>query len=176
MAATLALTFSQTNSGKEFIITDASTEIVDYATAVMSISYDGGTAVVVTSLLPVDWGFGKTVTITPEDLLQASDDTAFLDGIYTVEYNTTAVAKITYNTLLDYNVKYCVYNMLRQVPDVFNANPCKDVNVQRALFMYTFLKSLEFSAACGQVNEIESILAKLQILCLKPTINECYCN
>lgn len=176
MAATLALTFSQADGGKQFILTDASTEIVDYPTSVITISYNGATPVNVSSLLPVDWGSGKTVTITPEDLLQASDNNPFLDGVYTVEYNTATVAKVSYNTLLDYNVKYYVYNMLRQVPDVFNANPCKSADVQRALFMFTFLKSLEFSAACGQVNNINTILASLQRLCLTPTINECYCN
>jgi hypothetical protein len=169
----IALTFSQSDSGKIFTITDASTVGSNLAGAVVTVTYDD----VVYTITLGAWAVGAHVDVTA-DLVGQTADTAFLDGIYTVNYVTTAVPApgVTYNTLLDYNVKYCVYNMLRQVPDVFNANPCKDVNVQRALFMYTFLKSLEFSAACGQVNEIESILAKLQILCLKPTINECYCN
>lgn len=178
MAATLALTFAQTDAGKQFIITDASTEIVDYPTAYMAISFNGATAVDVSELLPVDWGSGKTVTITPEDLLQASDDAPFTDGVYTVVYYTTATegAKVTYNTLLNYNVKYCVYNMLRQIPTLHLVNPCKSVEVARANFMKGLLDSLEFSAACGQVNNINTILASLQRLCLTPTINECYCN
>jgi hypothetical protein len=35
---------------------------------------------------------------------------------------------------------------------------------------------LEYSAACGQVNEINTILITLQALCLNPGINECYNN
>ena len=53
---------------------------------------------------------------------------------------------------------------------------CTKDSVQQAIFMYTFLKSLEYAAACGQVTEINTILAMLQKLCLNPKINECYCN
>ena len=171
--AALALTFNQSDSGKVFTITDASTDVVITDSAVLAVTWND---VAYPITLPATWAVGESIDITPTDVGQASDDNSFLDGVYSVSYAFAGQTTVIYNTLLDYNVKYYVYNMLRQVPDVFNANPCKSVDVQRALFMFTFLKSLEFSAACGQVNNINTILASLQRLCLTPTINECYCN
>ena len=173
---TLALTFVQSNNGKTLTVTDASEAGSDLT----------GATLVITGLDDVDYNITLTAWATPGDEeveVTADDvgqtaDTAFLDGVYLVTYNATSEDVVTYNILLDYNVKYCVYNLYRQLPDNIHSDNslCTNKEVERVRFMGTFLKSLEYSAACGQVNEIETILVSLQNLCLNTGVNECYCN
>ena len=170
----LALTFVQSNNGKTLTITDASTAGTNMTGAAMTITWDS----VIYTITLTAWAVGSEVEVTADDVGQTADN-AFLDGIYTVAYSNDAVGDddVSYNVLLDYNVKYCVYNLYRELPDI---HACKDIctnkEVERVQFMGAFLKSLEYSAACGQVNEISTILATLQNLCLNSGINECYCN
>jgi len=174
----LALTFEQSNSGKTFTITDASDDGTNLAGAHLTIVYNSET--VYDADLGVDWATpgDESIDLTSSDLGQGAD-AHIKDGVYTITYSVddSGVEDVTYNTLLNYNVKYCVYNILKQLPDVHAANDlCTKPEVQQATAMHTFLKSLEYSAACGQTNEIRTILAMLQKLCLNPKINECYCN
>lgn len=172
----LGLTFEQSNNGKTLTITEASDAGTNLAGAAISITYNSTEY----SITLGTWNTVGTssVEVTADDVGQTADS-AFVDGIYTIKYTTTADATgVTYNTLLDYNVKYCVYNMYRQLPNTYLSSPtlCTNKEVERVRFMGTMLKSLEYSAACGQVNEIRTILSTLQNLCLNPGINECYCN
>ena len=172
---TLALTFVQSNNGKTLTITDDSEAGTDFTGITMTIVFDDSDPYTITL---TDWATpgDEEVEVTADDVGQTAD-TAFLDGIYTVAYDATNETAVGYNVLLDYNVKYCVYNIYRQLPDIHACtNLCSNKEVERANFMGTFLKSLEYSAACGQINEIEVILATLQNLCLNPGINECYNN
>ena len=178
----LGLTFEQSNNGKTLTITEASTESPSLAGATITISTVVGTTVtqVYSSVMSAEWiaGTETELELEADDLGGTSGD-AIIDGVYRIKYVTTAdTTGVTYNTLLDYNVKYCVYNMFRQLPDKYLASPalCTNKEVERVRFMGTMLKSLEYAAACGQVNEIQTILATLQNLCLNPGINECYCN
>jgi len=169
----LALTFKQSNNGKTLTITDASDAGTNMDGAQITIEFNDKTF----SPELDTWSVGDSVEVTPSDLGQDADK--FTDGVYKVSYTNDAVgdSDVSYNVLLDYNVKYCVYNILRQLPDIHAANDlCTKPEVQQATAMHTFLKSLEYSAACGQTNEIRTILAMLQKLCLNPKINECYCN
>jgi hypothetical protein len=170
----LALTFEQSNNGKTLTVTDASDAGTDYTGLTLTLGTYGGTAysITVTGITQP----GDTVEITADDVGQTAD-TAFTDGVYTATYNATNEDQVAYNVLLDYNVKYCVYNMYRQLPDIHACTDlCSNKQVERTQFMGTMLKALEYSAACGQVTEIQTILATLQNLCLNPGINECYCN
>ncbi len=174
----LALTFKQSNNGKIFTISDASEAGTNLAGARLIIVYNN--EVIYDNVLGVDWSTpgDESISLTSSDLGQGTD-AHIKDGIYTITYSVddVTVDDVTYNTLLNYNVKYCVYNILRQLPDIHAANDlCTKSEVQQATAMHTFLKSLEYSAACGQTNEIRTILAMLQKLCLNPKINECYCN
>lgn len=187
------LTFVQSNNGKTLTITDGTSwddpALADIETVIITITYNDVDYIVVSeSVIGEDWNGAAFVPlqsdlvweITADDVGQTAN-TAFLDGIYTVLYEVTVgsgeFTAPTYNVLLDYNVKYCVYNIYRQLPDIHACtNICSNKEVERANFMGTFLKSLEYSAACGQINEIEVILATLQNLCLNPGINECYNN
>lgn len=170
----LALTFSQSNNGKTLTITDASTAGTDMTGAAMTITWSGTVYTITLSA----WAVGSSVEVTADDVGQTAD-AAFTDGVYIVDYSNDDVGDddVQYNVLLDYNVSYCVYNILRQLPDIHACNDiCTKDSVNQAIFMYTFLQSLKYSAACGQVNEINTILAMLQNLCLNPKVNECYCN
>jgi hypothetical protein len=178
----LVLTFEQSNSGKTLTITEASTLSPTLTGAHITISTvtSSATTEVYDKDMSAEWiaGDATTLVLTADDLDQTAD-TAFTDGVYKVVYSVTdgTVENVEYNVLLDYNVKYCVYNLYRQLPDIHASNTlCTNKQVERVQFMGTFLKSLEYSAACGQVNEILTILASLQNLCLNTGINECYCN
>jgi len=171
----LALTFKQSNNGKTLTITDASDTGTVLTGAAITIEFNDQTF----SPTLTDWDTpgDESVEVSPSDLNQDTDK--FTDGVYKVYYTNDAPGDddVSYNVLLNYNVKYCVYNILRQLPDIHSANDlCTRDEIKQATAMYTFLKSLEYSAACGQVNEIQTILAMLQKLCLNPRINECYCN
>lgn len=171
----LGLTFEQSNNGKTLTISDNSDAGSDFTGVTLYIVGLDGTSYGITL---TDWTTpgSESVEVTADDVGQTAD-TAFLDGIYTVTYNATNEDVVQYNVLLDYNVKYCVYNMYRQLPDLHSCpNLCTNKQVERTQFMGTMLKALEYSAACGQVNEIETILETLQNLCLNSGINECYCN
>ncbi len=170
----LALTFVQSNNGKTLTITDASTVGTDMTGAAMTITWNS-------TIYPITltaWAVGSSVEIDKSDVGGTADD-PFLDGIYVVDYSNDDVGDddVQYNLLLSYNVTYCVYNMYRQLPDIHACNDlCTNSLVQQTEFMGTYLKALEYSAACGQTNEISRILLSLQNLCLNPGINECYCN
>ncbi len=183
------LTFVQSNNGKTLTMTDGTTwsdpALTDITAVVITITFDDVTYTVVNETA-ADWAGATPIQseleweVTADEVGQTAD-TAFLDGVYTVLYTVTVGSGTftppTYNVLLDYNVRYCVYDTLRQLPDIHACvDLCTNKQVERANFMYTYLKALEYSAACGQVNEIETILASLQNLCLNPGINECYCN
>jgi hypothetical protein len=170
----LALTFVQSNNGKTLTVTDDSTVGTNMTGITMTITWDS----VVYNITLTAWAVGSSVEVTADDVGQTAD-TAFLDGVYTVDYSNDAVGDddVQYNVLLYYNVRYCVYDLYRQLPDIHACvDLCSNKQVERTLFMGTYLRALEYSAACGQVNEINTILATLQNLCLNPGINECYCN
>ncbi len=174
----LGLTFEQSNSGKTLTITEASTDSPDLTGAHITITFSG--TQVYDEDMSAEWiaGTEDELELDAGDLGGTSGN-AIADGVYTITYSNDDVGDddVQYNTLLDYNVRYCVYNMYRQLPDIHACNDlCTNKLVERTQFMGTMLKSLEYSAACGQVNEINTILATLQNLCLNPGINECYCN
>jgi len=171
----LGLTFEQSNNGKTLTISEASDAGTNLTGAVITITFNGETAT------PILTGWttagNESVEVTADEIGQTAN-TAFSDGVYSITYTTTAdPTGVSYNVLLDYNVKYCVYNMYRQLPDIHACNTlCTNKQVERVQFMGTMLKSLEYSAACGQVNEINTILSTLQNLCLNSGVNECYCS
>lgn len=173
----LALTFVQSNNGKTLTITEASTEAPVLTGAHLLITYGGET--VYDEDMSAGWIAGSETELELDaGDLGGTSGNAIADGVYTVLYTTTAdTTGVSYNTLLYYNVAYCVYNMYRQLPDIHACiTLCSNEQVRRTEFMGTMLKALEYSAACGQVNEINTKLATLQNLCLNPGINECYCN
>jgi hypothetical protein len=171
----LALTFVQSNNGETLTVTDASTDTPDYTGLTLTIGLKDGTAYSIDDVIGITQ-VGDSIEVTADDVGQTAN-TAFLDGVYVVTYDATNETQVQYNVLLDYNVKLCVYDLLRQLPDIHaSATISTNKQVERVNFMYTYLKALEYSAACGQVNEIETILASLQNLCLNPGISECYCN
>lgn len=173
----LALTFEQSNNGKTLTITEASTDSPVLTGANISITFND--EVVYNEAMSAEWVAGTETYIELDagDLGGTSGE-HITDGVYTVKYTTTADATgVSYNTLLDYNVRYCVYNLFRQLPDVhYSSTLCTNKEVERVRFMGTMLDSLTYSAACGQVNNINTILSTLQTLCLNSGINECYCN
>ncbi len=174
----LKLTFEQIDNGETFRITEASDADTNLTGASLSVTWDDTAYSLDLSADSTDvdssgdWSIGDYIDVKPSDVGQSGDK--FMDGVYKVEYNATNEDKVTYNTLLDYNVRLCTYNILRLVPDVHNCNVCSNSYVQRAIFMFTYLKSMEYSAAAGQITEIKRILLSLQNLCKNPYINECY--
>jgi len=174
----LALTFEQSNNGKTLTITDASTAGTDMTGAALTITWGGIVYPIdLTGVVPT-WTVDSYIELDASSIGGNAGD-VFLDGIYVIDYSNDAIGDIDvqYNVLLDYNVKYCVYNIMRQLPDIHaQKDICINDQVNQALFMNTYLKSLEYSAACGQVNEINVILVALQKLCLNPRVDECYCN
>lgn len=179
----LGLTFEQSNNGKTLTITEASTDSPNLAGATITIYTvtSSTTTQVYSESMSAEWIAGTETELELEaDDLGGTAGDAITDGVYKVVYSVTDVTvdNVSYNTLLDYAVKYYVYNMYRQLPNKYLASPtlCTNKEVERVQFMGTMLKSLEYSAACGQVNEINTILSTLQNLCLNSGINECYCN
>lgn len=189
----LALNFEQSGDGKILKVTDKSEtwgddlpNIEDVSSADLIIDFEDKTYTIDLTNSNDDWDttFGDTgatqddlVWEVTTDMLDSSLDSVFLDGVYTVTYSVEGVDDdVQYNTLLSHNVRSCVYQILRQIPDVHRCDICSNSEVQRAIFMFTYLKSMEYSAACGQINEIKTILSSLQRLCKNPYINECYCN
>jgi len=169
----LGLNFEQTGDGEILKISDNSDDGSDLSGATLVIKYDGTTYSIDIS----DWSTvgSESVEVTADQVGQTANE-PFEDGIYKITYSTTNEDAVAYNTLLSYNVRSCVYNLLRVIPDIHKCDICKNQQVRRALFMFTYLKSLEYSAACGQLNEIDTILLSLQRMCKNPYINECYCN
>ena len=168
----LKLDFEQIDNGETLRINDDSDTGTDLTGATLSITFGDSTYNIDISswTTPGD----ESVDVKPSDVGQSTDK--FSDGVYKADYNADNEDAVAYNTLLDYNVRYCVYNILRLIPDVHNCNVCSNKKVQRAIFMFTYLKSMEYSAAAGQISEIKTILASLQRLCKNPYINECYSN
>lgn len=175
----LKLTFEQIDNGETLRITEASDAGTDLTGASLSVTWDDTSYDIALSGSnwsdedsSSDWSIGDTIDVKPSDVGQSGDK--FEDGVYAVAYDADNETSVSYNTLLDYNVRYCVYNILRLVPDVHNCNVCTNKKVMRALFMFTYLTSLEWSASAGQLTEINRILLSLQNLCKNPYINECY--
>lgn len=169
----LGLNFEQTGDGEILKISENSDDGSTLDNPTLTIDYEGSSYNIDIS----DWSAvgSESVEVTADQVGQIANE-PFEDGIYTITYDTDTEDSVSYNTLLSYNVKSCVYNILRVIPDIHKCRICKNQEVRRALFMFTYLKSLEYSAACGQLNEIETILTSLQRMCKNPYINECYCN
>lgn len=177
----LKLDFEQIDNGETLRITETSDDGADLTGASLKVKWSGTWYDIDLSGDnwsdeddSEDWSTGDTIDVKPDDVGQSEDK--FMDGIYEIEYDADSEDTVKYNTLLDYNVRFCVYNVLRLIPDIHNCNVCSNMKVQRAIFMFTYLKSLEYSAAAGQISEIERILTSLQNLCKNPYINECYSN
>lgn len=173
--ATLALTFVQSNNGKILTITDASEVGANLTSAVMTITWNGTVYTVTLGA----WDVGSSVEVTTDSNTDANIGSGgpFADGIYLVKYINTIDTDVEYNLVLDYNVRYAVYNEYRLLPDIHASQDlCTNDLVRQTEFKGTFLKALEYSSACGQINEISRILLSLQNLILNPGINECYNN
>src|SRR6056297_2051072 len=123
----LKLTFEQIDNGETFRITEASDDSTDLTGATLTVTW-ADTAYSITLSgdnwsdedSSEDWSIGDYIDVKPSDVGQSGDK--FMDGVYKVEYNADTPDKVTYNTLLDYNVRLCTYNVLRLVPDVHNCN------------------------------------------------------
>lgn len=105
-----------------------------------------------------------------------TDETAFPDGVYYITYSLNDGADITnapdYKQIvfIDGQVRNAVYDVLRQVPDVYKlkepisyetyTTQYKDIH--NAAFAYTYLKSLETSAYVAKIEELLTGLSVLQ--------------
>jgi hypothetical protein len=94
------------------------------------------------------------------------------DGQYEISYqlvqnddHSTVIDEVSETILIDGDVRYDVYNKLRQIPvDYDNENNDKSRDIMEALTAYSYLIGMEASASVSMQEEITSMLYTLDKL------------
>jgi len=117
------------------------------------------------------WAINPSHLIASSTAMGDSDD-RLDDGIYNMVYTLqdansgVAVDSLDEDTLVDGDVRYDVYNKLRDVSSIHYLNELTDTSreVMEALLAYTYLQALEASAAVALTEEIINMLYTLDKL------------
>lgn len=110
--------------------------------------------------------------------LNYATSTKFPDGMYVIRYvltgnggGTAFTQEVTRDFLVYCLNKCCVYDMIAKVPEA-NCSCDSDV-VERALFAFTMLQALKYSAQSGQDTRAANINSSLTALCAQNDCTSC---
>ncbi len=116
-----------------------------------------------------------TKTITASDLGLTG---ALLDGIYVINYivvftigGTPYVHSTVKTFFLSCSIKCCIDKMIAKIP-IGNCD-CNDKALKNALLAYGLYQSLLANGKCGNVNNVNTLLLRLNKLC---SATSCGCN
>ena len=185
MAVEITLSFEQTDTGETLIINNLTdwaaqdppfndiTDIItvtltvgykDYAETEFVFNYGAPPATNADLLIELD----KTNFDAEGSEIPFGTDDVFLDGIWSFNYKVTVAGPTDYeqdfNVLLDFNVRYAVYQYMVDLPYKFSDTPAYNELVQKAQLYDTYLVALYYLAISGQIPKIEETLETLENL------------
>jgi hypothetical protein len=182
MAVTLDINAVQADNGKKITVNDASENRLENIDSITSVSftiskydYDTNTYGAIGSITIdetytsqeqmeyyIEISDGNLVISTKQDdteqTIGAYDNEVIKDGIWKINFGTSADNAVDFLFHFDYESKLEVYNLHRDLPDHFKQDEIKyNEDVEAALLRKAFLNSLHYSAEFGQLEIIEEI-------------------
>ena len=95
-------------------------------------------------------------------------DDEFPDGIYEIEYvyddGLGSERSVNYDILVDGVVRVAVYDLLREIPTIYNCNECKSKTVLDAIYCYGCLNVMRSDAYAAKKEELINLLYTLERL------------
>jgi hypothetical protein len=191
MAVEISLSFEQTDTGETLIISNLTDwaaqnlpggiDIADIITVTLTVGYKEYEDTVIVfdyTASPPATNDDLLIELTKADFdgvdseIPFGTDDVFLDGVWRFNYAVTVDDGIPetyaqdFNVLLDFNVRYAVYQFMVDLPYRFPAteSPAYNEDIQKAQLYDSYLVALYYLAISGQIQKIEETLETLENL------------
>ena len=107
--------------------------------------------------------------IIPSTAFGYSSNTAPIDGAYRITYTVTGTVTgvATKDVLFDYNSKFFVYSLYKELPYKFPLGMKWNPNIQEAVIGDVLLTAMEYSADVGQVQKMNDFLEAINLYKLR---------
>ena len=175
-------TYTTSNSGGWAVLAGAGALVnfvpSDAIDAHVTVTLPDGTIATAVNVYPTfpDSAGTATQTITNTNLGITG---ALPDGIYNITYQVdisnvsaqTVVFTQTKSFLLSCTIKCCIDKLIAKIPT--SGCSCDDVQMKNALLAHSLYQALLHAGACGNITNVNNILARLNKLC---SVTNCGCS
>lgn len=180
MALTPTLSYEERNDNKLLTLTDTTANwgtggniaVTDVTTltVVIAITTSNDTTTTYDSIDLYALGSGPFATqaamVFPIDASMIKDggiaigtsDDELPDGLWEITYTINATVGTPETIFIDGKVRVAVYELLRQIPVIYNCNECKSKTILDALYAYGCLNVLRSDAYVAKSEELISLL------------------
>lgn len=188
MALTPTLSYEERNDNKLLTFTDTTADwgvggnavVTDVTVLTLSIEIttSDGTATTYDNIDLVDlFGDGagpefnnQAAMVFPIDASMIKDggiaigtsDDELPDGLWEITYTINATVGTPETIFIDGRVRVAVYELLRQIPTIYNCDECKSKTILDALYAYGCLNVLRSDAYVAKSEELISLLYVLE--------------